>query len=86
MDEVYVKSMLQHHGSEVFGQAINNPSKLANRVLSYMIVCKFGGPKFLCKILAVKEMGADFLFDEANTLLKNLKDAGAKAIAIICDE
>ena len=86
MDEVYVKSMLQYHGSEIFGQAINNPSKLVNRVLSYMVVCMFGGPKFLCKILAVKEMRADFLFDQTNTFLKNLKDAGAKAIAIICDE
>ena len=30
-------------------------------------------------------MGADFLFDETNTLLKNLKDAKAKVIAIISD-
>ena len=57
LDEVYIKSMLQYHGGEVFGQAINNPSKLVNRVLSYMVVCMFGGPKFLCKILLVKEMG-----------------------------
>ena len=46
MDEVYVKSMLQYHESGVFGLAINNPSKLAHRVLSYMVVCMFGGPKF----------------------------------------
>ena len=39
LDEVYVKSMLQYHGSEVFGQAINNPSKLAKRILSYMVIC-----------------------------------------------
>ena len=77
--------MLQYHGGEVFGQAINNLSKLINRVLSYMIVCMFGGPKFLCKILPVKKRGADFLFDETSTLLKNLKDAGAKIITIICD-
>ena len=85
MDEVYVKSMLQYHGGEVFGQAINNPRKSANRVLSYMVVCMFGGPKFLCKILPVKEMGADLLFDDTNTLLKNLKEAGAKGISFICD-
>ena len=30
-------------------------------------------------------MGADFLFDETNVLLKNLKDAGVKVITIICD-
>ena len=86
LDEVFVKSMLQYHGGEVFGQAIKNSSKLANRVLSYMVVCMFGGSKFLCKILPVKEMGAHFLFDQTNTILKNLKDAGAKVIAIICDD
>ena len=30
-------------------------------------------------------MGADFLFDKTNSFLKNLKDAGAKVIAIIYD-
>ena len=82
---MYVKPILQYNGSEVFKLAINSPSKLANGVLSYMVVCIFGGPKFLCKILPVKEMGADFLFNETNTLLKNLKDAVAKVIAIICN-
>ena len=77
--------MLQYHRVEVLGQAINNPSKLANRVLSYMVLCMFGGPKFLCKILPVKEMGADLLFDKTNPLPKNLKDAGAKVIFIIYD-
>ena len=85
LDEVYCKTMLQYHTDKVFGQAIKNSSKLTNRVLSYMVVCTFGGPKFLCKILPVKEMGADFLFDEKNTAIKNLKDTGVKVIAIICD-
>ena len=85
LDEIYVKSMLQYHGGEVFGQAINNSSKLANTVLSYMVVCMFGGPKFLCKMLPVKEMGADFLFEQTNLLLENLKEAGANVVAIICD-
>ena len=75
--------MLQYNGSEVFVLAINSLSKLANWVLSCMVVCIFGGPKFLCTILPVKEMGADFLFNETN--LKNFKDAVAKVIAIICD-
>ena len=67
---MYVKSFLRYHGGEVFRQAINNPSKLANRVLSYMVICMFGGPKLVCKILPVKEMGADILFDETNIILK----------------
>ena len=84
--KVYVKSMLQYHGEKVFGQAINNPRKLANSVLSHVVVCMFGKPKFLCKIFPVKEMRTDFLFNQTNTILKNLKDAVAKVIAIICDD
>ena len=70
---------------EVFGQALNNSTKLANTVLSYMVVCMYGGPKFLCKMLPVKELNADFLFKQTNILLENLKEAGAKVIAIVCD-
>ena len=85
IDEVYIKSMLQYHGGEVFGQALNNSTKLANTVLSYVVVCMYGGPKFLCKMLPVKELNADFLFEQTNILLENLKGAGAKVIAIVCD-
>ena len=56
LDQVYVKSMLQYRGGKVFGQAINNPSKLANHILSYMAICMFVGPKFLCKISPAKEI------------------------------
>ena len=77
--------MLQYHEDEVFGQALNNSVELANTVLSYMVVCMYGGPKFLCKMLPVKELNADFLFEQTNILLENLKEAGAKVIAIVCD-
>ena len=85
LDEVYVKSMLQYHGGEIFGQAINNPDLLANTVLSYMVVCMFGSTKFLCKMLPVRQLGADFLFEQTNMLLSNLKQAGANVKAVVCD-
>ena len=47
--------------------------------------CVFGGPKFLCKLLPVKELNADFLFEQTNVLLENLKEAGANVCAIVCD-
>ena len=85
LDEVYVKSMLQYHGGEIFGQAINNPDLLANTVLSYMVVCMFGRTKFVCKMLPVRQLGADFLFEQTNMLLSNLKQAGANVKAVVCD-
>ena len=47
LDEVYVKAMLQYHGGILFGKAVNHPSKLANTVLSFMVITLFAGPKFL---------------------------------------
>ena len=38
--------MLQYYGGEVFGLVIDNPRKLANPILSYMVVCMFGEQKF----------------------------------------
>ena len=72
LDEVYVKSLLQYHGGEVFGQATNDPSKLANTIYNCMVVCMFGGPRFLCKMLLVRRLGADYLFDQTNLLLNTV--------------
>jgi len=85
LDEVYVKSMLQYHGGKIFGHATNNPDMLANTMLSFMVVCMFGGPKFLCKMLPVRKLDADFLFQQTNILLTNLKQAGANVKAVVCD-
>ena len=85
VDEVYVKSMLQYHGGIVFGKAVNNPEKLANTVLSFMIVCLCAGPKFLCKILPVKNLDASFLFDQATILIDAVKKAGGKVVVVVGD-
>ena len=63
---------------------LNKPDKIANTILSSMVVCMRGGPKFLCKMLPVKELDADFLFEQTNILLTAIKSAGGDAIAIIC--
>ena len=85
IDEVYVKSMLQYHGGILFGKAVNKPEKVANTILSFMICCLQGGPKFLFKMLPVKELDADFLYEQTQVLLDFLKNAGADCVAIICD-
>ena len=60
IDEVYVKPALMYHG----GKAVNEPSKLANIVLSFFIVTLFGGPRFLLRMLPVSALDATFLFEE----------------------
>ena len=69
----------------MFGNAANKPKELANTVLSCMVCSAQGGPNFLCKMLPVKELNADFLFEQIHLLLKSLKNAGADIVAIICD-
>ena len=85
LDEVYVKSMLQYHGGILFGKAVNRPDKTANTILSFMVVCMQGGPKFIFKMLPVKELDTEFIFEQNNLLLQSLKTAGADVIDVICD-
>ena len=69
MDDVYAT----YHVIKVFGQAINNSSKLANPVLSYMIVCMFIGPKFYASYCSPKMYG-DFTADLNQDGLDRLRD------------
>ena len=50
-----------------------------------MIYCLKGGPKFLFKMLPVKELEADFLHQQTQVLLDILRNAGAELVATICD-
>ena len=54
------------HGGSVFGKIINNPSKLAKSVLGIMVVCLYGGPKSLVKMLPVANLNAEFVQHEIN--------------------
>ena len=84
LDEVYGKAMLQYHGGILFGKAVNHPSKLANTVLSFMVVTLFGGPKFLCKMLPVCNLRANFVFEQTNLLMDAIEFGGGKVVATIC--
>ena len=59
IDKVYVKSILQYHGSIVFGKAVSKPS--------FIMIYPSSVPKFLCKN-AFKELDAVFLFSSKSVL------------------
>lgn len=80
-----VKSLLLHHGGTVFGKALNKPEKLANTLLCFMLVCMFGGPKSIIKMLLVKELDADFQFEQTMLLLDTIRKAWGDVLAIVCD-
>ena len=85
IDEVYVKTTLQYHGGTLFGKAANDPEKLAKAVLSMMIRCPFGGPKFMFKMIPVAKMDASFLYEQVMETMKLITEAGGQTKVIIVD-
>ena len=62
-DEEYIKIMLLYHGKQLFGKSVENPSLLAQTVLSIMLICLNGGPKFLTKLIPISKLTSAFLFE-----------------------
>ena len=85
IDEVYVKKSLSYHGGSLFGKAINCPNSMATTVLGFMIVTMFGGPKFLYKMLPVFGLDADFLYDQTQKIISQIRQAQGNLVSIICD-
>ena len=47
--EVFVKPMLSYHGRQLFCNSVSDNTQLAKIFSAFMIVCLYGGPKFLVK-------------------------------------
>ena len=62
-DEIYVKKMLLYSGGSLFGKAVDDPTALAKTMLGIMVVCLFGGPKFLAKVIPIAKLNSTFLYD-----------------------
>ena len=54
---------------QLFGKGHNNEDELGNAVLGIMIKCQFGGPSFLFKMVPVKGMTAEFLYEQVKGTL-----------------
>ena len=50
-----------------------------------MIVTLFGGLKFLCKMLPVREFNSKFIFGQTNLIVDAIKNAGGNNMFVICD-
>ena len=64
---------MQYHGGIVFGKAVHQPNKLANTAPSFMLIGLSGEPKFLCRMLPVKELSAIFLSEQTDIIIKGIK-------------
>ena len=81
-----MKKILLYHGGTLFGRAVNDPSSLAAIVLGIMVVCLYGGPSFLTKMLPVSALKSTFIREVIDATHDIITSSGGKVIAIICDE
>ena len=84
-DEVYVNKMLLYHGGTLFGRSVDDPSSLARTIVGIMIICLYGGPKFLSKMLPISKLNSKFLIDQVDTTTQAISSGGGKVKAVICD-
>ena len=84
-DEIYVKQSLLYHGGTIFGKAENDPKSLATSMLGIMVKCLMGGPTFFFKMIPIKGLDAQFLFEQVQQAVSLIKDTGTKVVSIICD-
>jgi hypothetical protein len=84
-DEVHVKPMLQFGGKRVFGEAVNRPGTMAKTVLTFMITCQFGGPRYCLKLLPVRKLDSAFLLESIRKCCVLVEKCGGQVIATVCD-
>ena len=85
VDEIKVKPSLLYHGGKLFGSAHNKPDELANAVLAVMVVCMYGGPKFLAKMIPVKKSDGQFQFTIVKSVIKAVTHTDGTVVSIISD-
>ena len=85
VDEVYVKPMVSYHGGQLFCNSVSDNTQLVKTVLDFMIVCLYGGPKFLVDVLPTSKLDTDFLYDRSKMPIDQIKDSGGNLLPIICD-
>ena len=85
INEVYVKPVRSYHSGQLFSNSVSDKTQLPETFLAFMIVCLYGGPKFLVKMLSISKLNTDFLYDQSKMLIYQIKDSGSNLVAIICD-
>ena len=85
IDEVYVKKTVSYHGGHIFGITKDDATQLAKTLLTSMIVCLRGGPKFVASMVPVAALTATFQKEETIAILEGIKMADGTTKAIILD-
>ena len=85
IDEIYVKPQLTYQGGNIFGKYMNSPNELAKTVLRLMICSLFGGKQFLCKVLTVTGLNANFQYNQTIQMIETIKNCRGSVASALCD-
>ena len=72
--------MLSYHSGQSFGNSVSDNTQLAKTILIFMIVCLYGGPKFLVKMLPISKLDTDFLNNQSKMLIDQIEDSGGNLV------
>ena len=86
-DEIHIKPGLQYQGKYVVGNAVNTSEPTpANAVLAIMINPSYGAPAFIARLVPVKNLTAEFLFEIVKSVLEVVHGAGGQVFSLMCDD
>ena len=77
--------MMLYHGGTLFGKAMDDLTSLAKTVLGVMVNCLFGGPSFISKMIPIRKLNSQFLFEQIGITIQSIKESSGQVKAIICD-
>lgn len=84
-DEVYVKPSLRFRGGHVFGEAADQPGCLATTILAILVKPLMGGPAFIARLIPIRVLNKDFLYDQLDTVVGIINKFGGVVRATVCD-
>ena len=84
-DEVYIKKMFYYHDKQLYGKSVDNPSLLAQTVLSIISLCLNGHSKFLTRLIPISTLPSPFLFEQIEFTVQAIISVPNDVKAIVCD-
>lgn len=84
-DEVKLKSTLRFTAGHVVGHADNHPEQLVASALAFELVCHYGGPRFVVRVIPVAKLDANQLKEYLLEVIETVKRCGGQPVSIICD-
>lgn len=84
-DEVYVQASYRFRGNHIIGLSEDDPESPAKTILAFMIRPLMGGEAFICRLIPIHSLQADFIKKEIESIIPIISAQGGKVVAIMSD-